>query len=129
LNSLPLSYIKQQHCGYLLNQVLHTRLLICAEGLSNVMSASLVFLFVTLLPLVSLWSFGSSTILNQLVAGSIIVRHIKSILEPSLPLRVYGPMRSTHNTSKEVVMTIWWYMSVLLTVSLIHLARSARFDI
>ncbi len=50
---------------------------------------SLVFLFVTLLPLVSLWSFGSSTISNQHVAGSIIVRHIKSILEPSLPLRVY----------------------------------------
>jgi len=36
--------------------------------------------------------------LNQLVAGSIIVRHIISIFEPSLPLRVYGPIRSTHNT-------------------------------
>jgi hypothetical protein len=31
---------------------------------------------------------GSSTISNQLVAGSIMVRHMKSILEPSLPLRV-----------------------------------------
>ncbi len=69
------------------------------------MSGSLVFLFVTLLPLVSLWSFGGSTISNQLVAGSTIVRHIKSILEPSLPLRVYRPMRSTHNTSQGVVMT------------------------
>jgi hypothetical protein len=56
-----------------------------------------VFLVVALLPLVSLWSFSSSTISNQLVAGSIIVRHIKSILEPSLPLRVYGPIKSTHN--------------------------------
>ena len=53
----------------------------------------------------SFWSFGSSIISNQLVAGSIIVRHIKSILEPSLPLRVYGPMRSTHNASQGVVMT------------------------
>ena len=53
----------------------------------------------------SFWSFGSSTISNQLVAGSIIVRHIKSILEPSLLLRVYGPMRSTHNAPQGVVMT------------------------
>ncbi len=103
----------QRHNGnirrdYLLNQVLYTRLLICAEVLSKYKSASLVFLFVTLLPLVSLWSFGSSTISNQLVAGSIIVRHIKSILEPSLPLRVYKPMRSTHNASQGVVMTSFY---------------------
>jgi hypothetical protein len=68
-------------------------------------SASLVFLVVTLLPLVSLWSFGRSTISNQLVAGSNIVRHIKLILELSLPLRVYGPIRSTHNAFQGVVMT------------------------
>ena len=67
-----------------------------------------MILFVALLPLVSLWSFGSSTISNQLVAGSIIVRHIKSILEPSLPLRVYKPMRSTHNASQGVVMTSFY---------------------
>ncbi len=36
---------------------------------------------------------GNSTISNQLEAGSIIVRHIKSICDPSLPLRVYGPTR------------------------------------
>ena len=36
---------------------------------------------------------------------SIIVRHIKSIREPSLPLRVYVPIRSTHNTLQGVVMT------------------------
>jgi hypothetical protein len=48
---------------------------------------------------------GNSTISNQLDAGSIIVRHIKSICVPSLPLRVYGPMRSTHNASQGVEMT------------------------
>ena len=62
-------------------------------------------LVVTLLPLVSLWSFGRSTISNQLVAGSNIVRHVKLILELSLPLRVYGPIRSTHNAFQGVVMT------------------------
>ncbi len=37
---------------------------------------------------------------NQPVAGSIIVTHIKSISVPSLPLRVYGLMRSTHRVSQ-----------------------------
>ncbi len=46
---------------------------------------------------------GNSTISNQLDAGSIIVRHMKSICEPSLPLRVYGPIRSTHDASQGVV--------------------------
>ena len=44
---------------------------------------------------------GNTAISNQLVAGSMIVTHIKSISVLSLPLRVYGPMRSTH---KGVVM-------------------------
>ncbi len=48
---------------------------------------------------------GNSTISNQLDAGSIIVSHIKSICEPSLPLRVYGPMRLTHNASQGVMTT------------------------
>ena len=43
LNLLPLLYIKYQNCGYLLNQVLYTRLLIFAEELSKIISASLVF--------------------------------------------------------------------------------------
>ncbi len=42
---------------------------------------------------------------RQLVAESIIVRHMKSILDPSLPVRVYGPMRSTHSAFHGVVMT------------------------
>jgi hypothetical protein len=48
---------------------------------------------------------GCSTILNQLVAGLIIVRHMKSILDLSLPVRVYGPIRLTHNAFHGVVMT------------------------
>ncbi len=54
---------------------------------------------------VNLVTVGSSTISNQLVAGSVIVRHMKSTLEPSLPLRVYGLMWSTHNALQGVVMT------------------------
>ena len=42
---------------------------------------------------------SNSVILKQLVAGSIIVTPIKSITVLSLPLRVNGPMRSTHNAS------------------------------
>ncbi len=38
LNLLPLLYIKYQQRGYLLNQVLYTRLLIYADDLSNVVS-------------------------------------------------------------------------------------------
>ena len=51
--------------------------------------------------------YCNSTISNQLEAGSIIVRHIKSICDPSLLLRVYGPIRSTHNTSHGVMMTVF----------------------
>jgi hypothetical protein len=36
LNSLPLSYIKYQQQGYLLNQHVHTRLLICADVISKI---------------------------------------------------------------------------------------------
>ena len=42
---------------------------------------------------------SNSTISNQLVAGSIIVRHIKSIIVPSCPFRVYGAIRSGHMAS------------------------------
>ena len=43
---------------------------------------------------------GSSTTSSQLEAGSIMVIAVKSIDEPSLPLRVYGPNRSTHRASQ-----------------------------
>jgi hypothetical protein len=49
---------------------------------------------------------GNSTILNQLEAGSIMVRAMKSIEDPSLPLSVYGPTRSTHKASQGVLITI-----------------------
>ena len=47
---------------------------------------------------------GNSTISNQLVAGSIIVTHIKFICVMSLALRVYGPMRSTQSASQGLMM-------------------------
>ncbi len=43
LNLLPLLYIMYQQHRYLLNQVLYTRLMICAELLSKVVSVTLVF--------------------------------------------------------------------------------------
>ncbi len=46
---------------------------------------------------------GSSTTLNQLEAGSIIVRHMKSISVPSLPLSVYGPIKLMHTVSQGVI--------------------------
>jgi hypothetical protein len=44
--------------------------------------------------------------LNQLDAGSIMVRAMKSMTEQSLPLRLYGPTRSTHNVVQGVVITV-----------------------
>ena len=49
---------------------------------------------------------GNSTTLNQLEAGSIMVRAMKSIEDPSLPLSVYGPIRSTQRASHGVLITI-----------------------
>ena len=50
---------------------------------------------------------GSSTTSNQLEAGSIMVRAIKSICEVSLPLRVYGPIRLTHKHSQGLIMAVF----------------------
>ena len=104
-----MSYIMYRQCGYLLNQVLYTRLLICTDDLLKVVTASLVYLLwhVTFLPLpkilgeVAFLTDGSSTIPNQ----SILVRHMKSILDPSLPVSVYGPLRLTHNAFHGIIMT------------------------
>jgi hypothetical protein len=53
------------------------------------------------------WVFrGSSAISNQPEAGLIMVRAIKSICELSLPLRVYGLMRSTHIHSQGLLMMV-----------------------
>jgi hypothetical protein len=50
---------------------------------------------------------GSSAISNQLAAGLIMVRAIKSICKLYLPLRVCGLMRSTHKHSQGFVMTVF----------------------
>ena len=42
---------------------------------------------------------------NQLIAGSIMVRHMKFILILSLPLRMYYLMRCTQNALWGVIMT------------------------
>ncbi len=47
---------------------------------------------------------GSYILLNQLIAGSIMVRHMKLILVLSLPLRVYYVMKCTHNALQGVIM-------------------------
>ncbi len=102
LNSLPLSYIKQRHRGYLHNQVLLANLAICYEVLSKISSAINSSLPLTVCQC-SCSTTGNSAISNQLEVGSIMVRATKSICELSLPLRVYGPMRSTHKHSQGIV--------------------------
>ena len=48
-------------------------------------------------------NLARSTVLNQLEAGSIIVRHMKSISIPSLPRSMYGPIKLTHTASQGVI--------------------------
>ena len=125
LNSNPLSYIKRQHRGYLHNQILLTNLAIWLDDLSKI-SSSLTFALPLTIVVVSRMTSGNSTISNQLEAGSIMVSAMKSIAEPSLPLRVYGPIRSTHSASHGVLITIlegrWPYFRVrpLLTWHDLH---------
>ncbi len=47
---------------------------------------------------------GNYIVLNQHIAGSIIVRHMVLIVLLSLPLRVYYLMRCTHNALWGVIM-------------------------
>ncbi len=92
--------------GYLHNQVLFTKCAMRSELLSNIssfLSNSLPFTFIVR----CLSTTGSSTISNQLEAGSIMVRAMKLICEPSLPLRMYGPMRSTHKASQGILITVF----------------------
>ncbi len=105
LNSLLLLYVKLQHRGYLHNQVLFTKIAIRSKVLSKILSAISSSLPLTVCQRSHLTT-GSSVISNQLEAGPIMVGAIKSICELSLPLRVYGPMRSTHKHSQGFVMTV-----------------------
>ncbi len=51
-------------------------------------------------------TMGNSAISNQLEAGLIMVKAIKSICKLSLPLSVYGPIRLPHKHSHGFVMTV-----------------------
>ncbi len=68
-------------------------------------------------------------VLNQLIAGPIMVRHMKLILVLSLPLRVYYFMRCTHNALWGVIMTSFDSTWPYFWLCLLYLARSARFDV
>ena len=96
--------------GYLLNQVLLTKVLIMLKDLSRYASLVLSCDFALIL----LWEVGetsttgSSTILNQLEAGleagSIIVMHMKSISIPSfLPRSMYGLIKTRRTASQGVI--------------------------
>ncbi len=76
--------------GYRLSHCLLNNLEISAEDLSMIISvtSSPFLVYVTL-------AFVSLIISNQPVAGSIIVRHMKSSTVPLVPFKVYGPIRST----------------------------------
>ncbi len=66
------------------------------------------YMYVAFYPLLGTVNFvtvGSSIILNQVVAGSIMGRHMKMMIVLSLPLRMYCNMRSTHNACQGVIMT------------------------
>ena len=96
--------------NYLLNQHVLTKLLIMIKDLSKYASLVFVLIFFFELkfctdPVGDNSNTGSSTISNQLLAESLMVRHIKSIYKPSLPLSVYGPIRSTHRHSQGVSTT------------------------
>jgi hypothetical protein len=69
--------------------VFFTNLAMESEVLSNILSAVSSSLPLTVY-LCNRVSTGSSAISNQLEAGSIMVRAVKSICNLSLPLRVYG---------------------------------------
>ena len=87
-----------------------TKLLIMADDSSKYGTFGVLCAEVPLHPRVPVGTAESSTtgnsmISSQLVARSIIVRHIKSISVPSYPLRVYGQMRSAHRASQGFLIT------------------------
>jgi hypothetical protein len=71
---------------------------------------------------------GNHIVSNQLIAGSIMVRHMILILVFSFDFRVYYLMRCTHNALWVVIMNN--FDSTISYFGLfLFLARSARFDI
>jgi hypothetical protein len=63
------------------------------------------FLPLPIMGTVNIMTVGSFIVSNQLIAGSIMVRHMKLILVLSLPLRGYCLMKATHNILQGVIMT------------------------
>jgi hypothetical protein len=106
LNSDPLSYIEHQHLGSLHNQILFTNQLIQSDYLSKICSLINVSLPLIIL-VINHTIVGNFTSLNQLEVGLIMVRAMKSIDDPYLPLSVHGPMRLTHKASHGVLMAIF----------------------
>ena len=76
-----------------------------SEVLSKILLAVSSFMPLTLC-LCNQGIMGSFPISKQLEAGSVMVRAIKSISKLSLPLRVYGTMRSTHKHFQGLLMTV-----------------------
>ena len=126
--------------GYRQNHVRFTNVLTVADDLSKYGSFCWICVSLPLRPFVPMGisstgcDIGNSTISNQLVAGSIIVTHIKSITVPSCPFRVYGPIRSTHKSSQGFVITrgnlpylclwhllTWHFLQVLTYDWMVHL--------
>jgi hypothetical protein len=70
---------------------------------------------------------GNYIVLTQLIAGSIMVRHMILILVLYLPLRVYYLMRCTHNALWGVIMNSFDNTISYFWLCLLFLARSARF--
>ncbi len=64
----------------------------------------LPYLPLALFGTVNFVTVGNNIVPNQLIAGSIMVRHMILILALSLPLRVYYLMRCTHDTLWGVIM-------------------------
>ncbi len=64
----------------------------------------LPYLPLPLLGTVNYVPVGNYIVSNQLIAGSIMVRHMRLIIVLSLPLRVYYLMRCKHNALWGVIM-------------------------
>jgi hypothetical protein len=64
----------------------------------------LPYLTLPLLGTVNFVTLSKNIVLNQLIAGSIMVRHMILVLVLSLPLRAYYLMRCTNNALWGVIM-------------------------
>ena len=105
MNSDLLLYIKYRHREYLHNKILLTNRLIRSDDLLKI-SSSITFSLPLTILVINCLIVGNSTISNQLEAGLIMVRDMKFMEDPSLPLSVYGPSKLTHKASQGVLIMI-----------------------